>query len=813
MAYVDCDERYLFNNNAYKDWYGVDPLSIRGQTIRSVVGDRNYTRLKPFIERVLAGEPILYEESLITATGPRYVQGSYSPDRAEDGTIRGFFVLVSDISERHRLELRLKESEARFAGAFQSAGIGMAIVSPEGRILQVNPALCIMLGYTEAEFDTLSFQDITHPDDLAADLRSFKDMLAGTRVAYTMEKRYIHKDRHEIHAILNVSLVRDFDGAPLHVVAQVQNITDRKIAEDRLFREHELSQVTLRSIGDAVITTDVKGAVTSLNPAAENMIGWLSEEAKGRPLHELFTIVSRNDDAIFSFPRPQEIEEERFVLHGSGWQAANTMLVRRDGVAIPIEETAAPIRDRLGEVVGHVLVFHDVTKQRTLTAQMAYLAHHDTLTDLPNRILFKTRLEQAIAQTRHSGASVAVLFGDLDRLKLTNDTLGHGAGDQLLKEAASRLRACVRDSDMVSRWAGDEFGILLPNVTDASVVATVAQRAITSIAEAFHLAGVDQPVNVGISFGISLYPHDGRDSDTLMQAADVALYEVKRNGRGSYQFFSRGMNDRARERTRIEAMLRQAVRTESFELHYQPRMDLSSRKAVGVEALVRLRNRDELIAPSRFIRIAEETGLIMPIGWWVIERVCQQLKSWAGTDLGGLTVALNVSPVQARREDFYPSLLAMTAKYGVHPSQIELEITESTLVEPGPSITACMNLLKDAGFAMSLDDFGTGYSSFSYLNRLPIDTLKIDRSFIHDVASPQGAVVVDAMLALGKALGKKVVAEGVETQEQLDWLMDKGCEEAQGYFFCPPLAPDELATTLQVRALLQSRASSMDAGS
>jgi len=798
MGYIDRRERYLFTNNTYKEWYGVEPHEVQGRTVREIVGEANYAVLRPYIERVLAGEPIIYEQSLTTLTGPRYVQGSYSPDRAEDGTVRGFFVLVLDISQRRALELQLKESEMRFSGAFQSSGIGMTIVNTEGRYLQVNQAYCDMLGYTAEELSALSFQAITNPEDLAEDFRSIDEMLAGTKIGHTMEKRYIHKDGHEVHAIISSSLVRDAQGTPLYFVTQVQNITDRKIAEERLFREHELSQVTLRSIGDGVITTDVNGCVTSLNPVAEAMTGWMSDEALGHPLHEVFRVVVSGEAS-------RDVEGETPAPGDPVWLGRNTLLRRRDGTTIPVEETAAPIRDRAGSVVGGVLVIHDVTEQRALTSQLAYLAHHDALTGLPNRTLFRARLDQAIARARNAGSGVvAVLFGDLDRLKLVNDTLGHGMGDRVLEEVAKRLRACVRESDLVSRWAGDEFGILLPSVADAAAAATIAERVIAAIGETFHLEGVSQPIHVGISIGVSLYPHDGNDSDALMQAADVALYEVKGNGKGSYRFFSRSMHEQVRERTGMEAILRQAVRTDAFELHYQPRVDLSSHRVVAVEALVRLRNSDVLIPPARFIRIAEETGLIVPIGWWVVEQVCRQLRHWTAIGLTGLRVSLNVSPVQVRRNDFYTALRALTVQYGIHPSQVELEITESSLVEPEPGITAGLNLLKESGFAMALDDFGTGYSSFSYLNRLPIDTLKIDRSFIHEIGSSQGAVVVEAILALGRALGKKVVAEGVETNEQIEWLKTRGCDEAQGFLFCPPVAPQDLIPALEAGGLLRS---------
>jgi diguanylate cyclase (GGDEF)-like protein/PAS domain S-box-containing protein len=807
MAYADKHERFRFNNNTYRDWYGADSVEIYGRTIREVVGEVNYARLEPYIRRVLAGEAVLYEEELMTIGKPRYVQGSYSPDFAPDGSVQGFFILVLDISERRALEVRLTESEARFSGAFQSAAIGMAIVSPEGRYIQVNAAMCRMLGYTADEFRGLSFQDITHPDDLGDDLALTNATLDGKRMIYTLEKRYRHKNGSDVSTVLSVSLVRDEAGEPLYFVSQVLDITDRKLAEERLFKEHELSEVTLRSIADGVITTDVDSRVTYLNPVAETLTGWSLEEACGQSIDAVYRTISYERGAALLNPAAVGVGEERVV-----WLGINKTLRQRHGGEVPIEDSSAPIRDRSAAVVGAVLVFHDVTQQRALASQMAHLAHHDPLTDLPNRTLFRDRLEQAVNQANRAGGGVAVLFGDLDRFKHVNDTFGHAVGDRVMVEVANRLRASIRDGDTASRWAGDEFGILLPQADlSGPEIGELARRIVAIVGDPIRVEGVLDPVEIGISLGIALYPLDANTTGELMKAADVALYDVKRNGRGNYQFFSAAMNEGARERVGMEAILRQALRNETLELQYQPRIQLSSGHATGVEALVRLRHGDDLIAPTRFIRIAEETGLISVVGDWVIDTVCRQLLAWSHTRLRHLKVSINVSPMQARRDEFYASLLHTTEMYGICPSRIELEITESTLVEPKQRITANLARLQKAGFTVALDDFGTGYSSLSYLNRLPVDTLKIDRSFMDDSGSPEGRAVVAAIVALGKALGKGIVAEGVETRHQLDWLKAIGCEEVQGFYFAPALEALDLEEALQTRGLLRTDASTEDA--
>ena len=547
-----------------------------GKTIREVVGENNYARLEPYIRRVLAGEAILYEEELVTASKPRYVQGSYSPDFAPDGSVRGFFILVLDLSERRALELRLTESEARFSGAFQSAAIGMAIVSPEGRYLQVNAAMCRMLGYTPDEFRALSFQDITHPDDLHDDLALTNATLKGTWTIYTLEKRYRHKNGSDVSTVLSVSLVRDEAGEPLYFVSQVQDITDRKLAEERLFKEHELSEVTLRSIADGVITTDVDGRVTYLNPVAETLTGWSIEDACGQSIEAVYETSAHGRGAAHRDPVAIAVGEERVV-----WLGVEKTLRQRHGGEVPVEDSAAPIRDRSGAVVGAVLVFHDVTQQRALASQMAHMAHHDPLTDLPNRILFRDRLEQALKQANRTGGGVAVLFGDLDRFKHVNDSLRtrsrrsrHGGS----RQAPAELHPGRRHGQPLGRRR-----VRRSSAAGGSFRAR-DRRNCTAYRGGRERA---DPCRRGVAtLSKSASPWASRStrsmratSGELMKAADVALYDVKRNGRGNFQFFSAAMNEGARERAGMEAILRQAIRNETLELQYQPRIRLSSGRA------------------------------------------------------------------------------------------------------------------------------------------------------------------------------------------------------------------------------------------
>jgi diguanylate cyclase (GGDEF)-like protein/PAS domain S-box-containing protein len=438
--------------------------------------------------------------------------------------------------------------EARVRGAFDYAAIGMALVAPNGRWLKVNQALCGLVGYSEQEMLGLTYHDITHPDDLAMISAHATKLLAGEIATYEIEKRYVHKLGRSVHVFLSMSLVRDGKDAPLYFICQVQDISARKATEAALFAEQERARVTLNSIGDAVLTTDMAGNITYLNVVAEKMTGWSREEAAGRPLAEVFHIIDGLTRQPAQNPAEMALAENEPV-----GMAAGVVLIRRDGSEAGIEDSAAPIHDRDGKVTGAVLVFHDVTASRELAGKMAHLAHHDALTDLPNRVLVNERLIQAIALARRHGRKAAVLFLDVDRFKHVNDSLGHAMGDKLLLSVARRLLACVRVSDTVSRQGGDEFLILLPDIERSQDAARFAAKILTAQALPHRIDG--QELHVTMSIGIGLYPEDGQDVDTVIKSADTAMYYAKENGRNNYQFFSQDMNTPVVERLATEVRL------------------------------------------------------------------------------------------------------------------------------------------------------------------------------------------------------------------------------------------------------------------
>lgn len=574
----------------------------------------------------------------------------------------------------------------------------------------------------------------------------------------------------------------------------INSMIERAANAEALFEEQDRAQVTLNSIGDAVISTDVAGHVTFLNVIAEGLTGWSRTEAAGRQFEDVFHIVDATTRETMSSPMDLAIRENRAV-----GLTPNCVLIRRDGVEAAIEDSAAPIHDRQGRVTGAVMVFHDVSVARALTLKMSYLAQHDSLTDLPNRVLLNDRLTEAIALSSRHRRQLGVLFLDLDRFKHINDSLGHAIGDRLLQSVSRRLSTCVRTSDTVSRQGGDEFVILLWEIRHALDAMVTAEKILVALRAPHH---IDQhELHVTGSIGIVTYPEDGTDAETLMKNADFAMYHAKERGRDSAQFFKPELNVRALERQSLENGLRHAIERREFVLHYQPKMNLVTNAITGVEALIRWRHPQRgLVPPAQFIPIAEDSGLIVSIGRWVLREACRQAKAWQDAGMRPMIVAINISAVELRAVDFVTSVRAILADEGLEPCYLELELTETFLMEDSKSTVTVLQGLRAMGVHLTLDDFGTGYSSLSYLKRFPIDTLKIDQSFVRDLTTDSDdASIVSAVISMGESLHMQVVAEGVETREQLEVLQQQKCPEGQGYYFSRPVDADQFTRLLKRR--------------
>jgi diguanylate cyclase (GGDEF)-like protein/PAS domain S-box-containing protein len=568
-----------------------------------------------------------------------------------------------------------------------------------------------------------------------------------------------------------------------------------------LYEEQDRARAALDAIGDAVISTDLDNRVTYLNAVAEKMTGWKRHEASGHKVDEVFRAV---DGATGELVR----EAMELAMRD---QAATTLNIQLDGPAAeaaPFEDSAVPIHNRLGEVAGAVMVFRDMGISRALSSRMLFLAQHDSLTGLPNRVLLHDRLNHAISLAHRRRKQMAVLFLDVDRFKHVNDSLGHVIGDRLLQSVAQRLLGCVRRSDTVSRQGGDEFVVLLSEISHAEDAAVSAEKMLQALAAPHR---IDQhELRVTSSIGIGVYPDDGTDVEVLLKHADTAMYHAKDQGRNNYQFFEPGLNVRAIERQVLESGLRSAIDEQELVLHYQPKVDLESGAIVGAEAFVRWRHPQRgIILPSQFVPIAEACGSIIPIGRWVLREACRQARAWQAAGLGPLRVAINVSPPELRDRDFVQCVRKTLGETGLDPRDLEIELRETVLMQDAQFALEVLNSLKNLRVHLALDDFGTGYSSLSHLKHFPIDILKIDQSFVRDLETDAGASsIVSAVIGMGKNLGMQVVAEGVESQEQLTCLRELACPQGQGFYLSEPLTAAEF-TRLCLRREAQAAAKSV----
>jgi diguanylate cyclase (GGDEF)-like protein/PAS domain S-box-containing protein len=570
----------------------------------------------------------------------------------------------------------------------------------------------------------------------------------------------------------------------------LRNVIERSSSEEASFVETERTRVTLDSIGDAVLSTDIAGNVSYLNCVAERLTGWSRGEAAGHALAEVFQIV----DGITREPAPDPtksaIEQKKTVS-----LTANCVLIRRDGQEFAVEDATAPIYDSNGQITGAVIVFHDVNEALALSLKMSHLAHHDPLTDLPNRSLLTERLTQAIALAGRHTRQLAVLFLDLDHFKNVNDTLGHAIGDKLLQSVAERLASCSRGSDTVSRQGGDEFVVLLSEIERKDSAALCAAKIITAITAPYPIARHD--LGITASVGISIYPDDGTDAETLLKRADTAMYSAKEQGRNRYQFFNRDMKARAIEHQSIEDDLRTALQRQEFVLHYQAQVDLKTGAITGTEALIRwLHPERGLLFPAQFISIAESCGLIVPIGQWVLREACRQTQAWLDAGLRPMHVAVNISALEFRNKHFLDGLRSILEDTRLEPRYLELELTESVLMQDAESTGAMLVALKAMGVQLAIDDFGTGYSSLSYLTRFQVDALKIDQSFVQAITPDPETIILGAVIAMAKSLKHRVIAEGVETSHQLASLQALHCGQGQGYLFNRPVDAERFASFL-----------------
>lgn len=682
----------------------------------------------------------------------------------------------------------LNQREQQLRSFYELNLVGLTITSPDKGWIRINQCLCNILEYSEQELRVMNWAQLTHPEDLAADIEQFNRLLANEINGYSLEKRFISRTGKVVPTKLVVGCVRKPNHEVDYVTAMVEDITDRKKAE----REIGIA-ATIFNSQQCMLVTDAKKHILRVNAAFMRVTGYSHDEVIGK---NPSLIKSGRHDANFYAAMWESIDNQG-MWEGEIWNR------RKDGKVFPEYLNITAVKDNTGLVTNYVATFTDITEIKAAETEIRNLAFYDPLTNLPNRRLLSDRLKQAINSSARSGKTTALLFLDLDNFKTLNDTLGHDIGDQLLEQVAKRLTSCVRELDTVARLGGDEFIVMLEDLSEDYIEAAektdfIANKIITTLNKPYQLA--KQPYINTPSIGIVLFNGTQQKlNEDLLKQADIAMYQAKKAGRNTIRYFDPEMQDSITARVALESDLRNAIKENQFRLFYQVQIDHLG-KINGAEVLIRWQHPQRgLLFPNEFISLAEETGLILPIGQWIVETSCKLIKSWqANETTKHLALSINVSAKQFQQADFVAKVNAALQVHTIEPGQLKFELTESMLLGDIEDTINKMTVLTALGIHFSLDDFGTGYSSLQYLKRLPLHQLKIDRSFVRDIAIDNSdQAIVRTIIAMAQTLNLDVIAEGVETEEQRQFLMSNGCTHFQGYLFGKPAPLEQFELLLR----------------
>jgi diguanylate cyclase (GGDEF)-like protein/PAS domain S-box-containing protein len=795
LVLFDSAGRVAVCNQRYIDIYGLSSDVVKpGCSFRDVIQHRKDTgTFDGDIDRYCAG--VLAEMARGKAAETIFKSADGRSIRIINRPVAGggWVAMHEDITERERLledqqkaQELMRRQKLQLDAALNTMVQGLCMFDAEGRIVLCNPRYAQMMEQPAEELIGVTLLDLCRRRKaegkfLGDPEKFFAEVLATARSGKSATKIMVRADGRALRVV-------DQPMGDGGWVATFEDITEQRKIEQERGRDRAFLNQIVDNVPTMIAVKDARDRKFVLaNRAAETLWGFSRGEAIGKTARELFPpiqadLIDRHDDEALRADAPLVLEP-----HPNMARSGDRRIVASKRLAI---------RDNEGKPQYLVSVVEDVTERTRANERIAHLAQYDALTDLPNRVLFREHLEQSLKWIRR-GQRLAVLYLDIDEFKSVNDTLGHPIGDELLKAVAARIRSCLRETDIIARLGGDEFAIIQTAIEDPSDVSNLAKRIHQSVQQPYQLAGHQLITNASI--GIALAPHDGTDPDQLLKNADLAMYGAKADGRGTYRFFEADMDARVKSRRVMEFELREAIMCGGFEIHYQPLFRLHDNSVSGCEALVRWRHPVRgLVSPMEFIPVAEDTGLITQLGEWVLRTACAEAAQWPSD----VRVAVNVSPVQFKSGNIVQIVINALAATRLAARRLELEITEAVLIRDDEKVLAVLHQLRNLGVRIAMDDFGTGYSSLSYLQRFPFDKLKIDRSFIKDIAEPEGSLaIVQAVANIAKTRNIITTAEGVETSAQLEILRAIGCTEIQGYIFSPPRPADEIPPLLTARAV------------
>jgi diguanylate cyclase (GGDEF)-like protein/PAS domain S-box-containing protein len=803
IAFVDLERGCTFVNNVFLESRGFTREYALGKFPEEVYAPDVLKELRPHIERATRGEETSYERRFRGTSGEeRWMRVGLTPRRDAAGKVLGYYAVSTDIHDIKTARDELQDKERQLRHVIDSIPTPMCYVDANDCYRYVNDAFLDYIGLRSEQIVGRPVKDVLGEERWSLMKPHLARVRSGEALAVERFVRFADGRQRWMTVRLTP---RVSAGEYLGYYATTSDIHEQKMVEQELRRTNTILSAHFDNTPLAVIEWDTELRIVRWSGQAETIFGWNAAETLGRPLHGWRLVYEEDEQAVTQMIRSlMEGRERHATLRHRNY--------RKDGSVIWVEWHNSALRDESGRAISILSLAQDVSSRIQAEERLQYMATHDGLTGLPNSVLLNDRLAAALSRARRARRRVGVMFLDLDHFKDVNDTLGHRVGDALLKELSRRIRAALRQSDVLARISGDEFVVVLEDLPDEGAPERVARLILDEVRRPFQVEGHE--LHVSGSLGLAVHPEDGADAETLLKNADAAMYHAKELGRNGFRLFSAELAARRAQRMQVETALRHALRNGELALHYQPIVDIDSGAVRRAEALLRWHDPERgLMLPQGFIPLAEESGLGHAIGNWVMEAACRQARAWREGGQGDITVCVNLSAGQLRDSSMIADLKRVLQKTGCEPGWLQFEITETSMVRDVEGASLTLAKLRTLGVRIAIDDFGTGFSSLSHLRHLPVDVLKIDKAFVADIDgarsrkrdNPGGAAIVSAVIGLARGLGLDVVAEGVEKRAQLNFLAREGCDACQGYLLCPPLPAPEFEAWLRNRAKLPAR--------